>query len=123
MATNDFEFRVKVEKRELLSDRDGGDQAVDQAANRLTALSAQLIDGGGRLIVLGTAVAHAGDAQESAKLDEVIRIASPCQYLHQDSVADGDLGIEEAVHLFADPDPVPRRNSTRAELSMRIKLG
>ena len=83
------------------SDRDCGDEAVDQFPDGFTTQPAGATQRRCGVVVGGRGGQHRGTTEQSTKLGEVMLVACAREDLHRHGIADREVSGEEAIDGLA----------------------
>src|SRR3546814_10280066 len=82
VASEHIEVHVRVQHGDVLADRDGADDAVDELSHGLPPAAAGSVEGRLRLVVGGTGRQHGGSGQQTAELAKVGGVQRSGKDLH-----------------------------------------
>jgi hypothetical protein len=83
------------------SDRNRGDEAVDQSPDGFAACAAGAVQRRCGVVVGGRGVQHRRPCEQAAKLGKVMLVTCAREDLHRDRIADGEVVGEEEIDGFA----------------------
>ncbi len=101
MASQSVEIGVPVQNRNILANGDSRDQAVDEFAHGLPALSALPIEPGRVFVIFRAGWQNNRAGQQAPQADQLLLIPRAGQNLHAHGVADGDLVRQHRIHPAA----------------------
>jgi hypothetical protein len=91
------EICVGVKQFGVGSDRHGGDETVDELANGPTSSPTHSMESRCLVAVRGCGREHRCSTEQTSQLSEMVFVSCSGEDLHRDRVADGEVGIEQAI--------------------------
>jgi hypothetical protein len=91
-----------MENGHVFTDGHCRDQTIDETSNGLATAPTTPVEHRRGVKIRWLAMHHARTTEQPAKLVKMQLIAGASENLHEDGIADGNIGIQQTVDLVAD---------------------